>query len=959
MSEGGAVRRSSTPVDAGVSEPSTGSLIKIVLDETRRLALETGGERASRAVRETASFEREIGLGSLERVELITRIERRTARTLPDTALQAENCREIAAAFSEAEVPSSSPLQAEPDPSPPPLVSTGPLSLAPTVDRALAARAEEAPDRLTIFLTEDDGSERSITYRDLFQGASQIAAGLAARGVSRGDAVALMLPTGFDFLRAFQGTLLLGAVAVPIYPPVRLDRLAEYAERQSAILRSAEVKIMITISRAKVVAGVLKSGVSTLRDVVTADELASDPRARLRMEPQSRPEDPAFIQYTSGSTGSPKGVLLTHANLMANVRAVGLGLDSRPAEVGVSWLPLYHDMGLIGSWLFTMASAYPLVLRSPLSFLARPERWLHDIHRHRGTMSAAPNFAYELCVRRIRDEDIEGIDLSSWRCALNGAEPVRPETIDRFVQRFEKYGFRRSTMMPVFGLAECSVGLAFPPVQRGPRLDRVDRAAFERGRALPATPGDSKANVFVSVGSALPEHEIKVVSDSDETLPERIVGRLLFRGPSMTAGYYRNEAATAAIRRNGGFLDTGDLAYIADGELFIASRAKDLIIRGGRNHVAAEIEEAASEAAGVRKGCVAAFGVAEPRTGSEHIVIVAETKAQSTEERDAIELDIVTRVTNLIGSPPDIVRLVAPGSVPKTSSGKIRRNDTRALYLSGELRHDRADSVFARLKLGSLAVRSATQTTIARLRLGVRGARVFGSLALYAPVSWLILSFLTPRAARRFEHFSARLALRLLTPRATVSGSLALEPGKPALLVCNHASNLDVIALRALLPDDFIFVSKREALRYPFVGRFLRRSGHICVERGDAQRSASDASSVTEALNRGERVLVFPEGTFTHRDGVRPFRLGAFRAASDAGCPVIPLALRGMRRILRDGQIIPRPGSVDLWIGASLLPEGGSFRDLVALRDRARAIIGEASGEVTLELASAGKEQPW
>ncbi|MEO8362728.1 MAG: fatty acyl-AMP ligase, partial [Vicinamibacteria bacterium] len=636
------------------------SSLEMVLDEARALAIETGGDRAGRAVREQASLEREVGLGSLEKVELITRVERRSGRSLPDGVLQSDTCAEIAAALSNAPVIAAAQPVTRREDAQAGAIETGPEHLAPTVDRALATRAEQSPDHVTIFLTEDDGSERDITYGELFEGASRVAAGLAARGISKGDTVALMLPTGFDFLRSFQGTLLLGAIAVPIYPPVRLDRLAEYAERQGAILRSAGVRIMITIGRAKPIAEVLKSIVPSLQDVVTADDLASDPQARLRLSPRSRPEDPAFIQYTSGSTGSPKGVFLNHANLMANVRAIGFGLDARPVEVGVSWLPLYHDMGLIGSWLFTMASGYPLALRSPLSFLARPERWLQDIHRRRGTMSAAPNFAYELCVRRIQDEDIAGIDLSSWRCALNGAEPVRPETIDRFVQKFAKFGFRRETMMPVFGLAECSVGLAMPPVQRGPRFDRVDRAAFEKGHATRASEGDSQPNIFVSVGRALPEHEIKVVNQAGATLAEREVGRLFFRGPSTTAGYYKNEEATAAITHPDGFLDSGDLAYIADGELHIAGRLKDLIIRGGRNLVAAEIEEAASEVEGVRKGCVAAFGVIEARTGTEQVVIVAETKAREREARDEIERNIVERVSNAIGAPPDVVRLAPP-----------------------------------------------------------------------------------------------------------------------------------------------------------------------------------------------------------------------------------------------------------------------------------------------------------
>jgi fatty-acyl-CoA synthase len=942
-----------------MTERPTVTPIELVLSETRALAIETGGERAGRAVSETASLERDVGLGSLERVELVSRIERRTGRTFGDSVLQAETCQEIAAALQgPLAAMGAADASARNTESQVPL-ATGPERLESTVDRALAKRAEEAPDRVTIFLSEDDGSEREITYSDLFEGASAIAAGLASRGITRGDTVALMLPTGFDFLRSFQGTLLKGAIAVPIYPPIRLDRLAEYAERQGGILRSAGVKIMITVAKAKVIAEVLKSIVPTLREVVTATELAEGPTAGLRMSPQTRPEDPAFIQYTSGSTGSPKGVLLTHQNLMANIRAIGLGLDARESEMGVSWLPLYHDMGLIGSWLFTMASGYPLALRSPLSFLARPERWLRDIHRRKGTMSAAPNFAYELCIRRIRDEDLEGVDLSSWRCALNGAEPVRPETIDRFVERFSKFGFRRETMMPVFGLAECSVGLSFPPVQRGPRFDRVERAAFEQGHATPAADRDAHATVFVSAGRALPEHEIKVVNDAGEALPEREVGHLLFRGPSMTSGYYRNEEATRAIQREGGFLDTGDLAYIADRELYIAGRVKDLIIRGGRNFVASEIEQAAAGVPGVRDGCVAAFGVTDARTGSEQIVVVAETRARSTEDRDAIERRVIESVANAIGSPPDVVRLVKPGSVPKTSSGKIRRNDTKALFIAGDLGREKGDTALDRLRLLGLVLRSAFGTAASRCLLALRAFKLFGALALYAPISAIVLPFLRPAAARAFERASAKIALRLLTPHASIRGSLSLLPGNAAVIVSNHSSYLDVIALKALLDDNFIFVAKREALDYPLISRFLRQSRHLGVERNDAKRSAQDASSVTEALKQGEHVLMFPEGTFTHEDGVRPFRLGAFRSAMDAQCPIIPVALSGTRAMLRDGQIVPRRGRVSLWIGEPLRAEGESFRDLVALRDQARDIIGKESGEVLLELGAAGVETQW
>ena len=354
-----------------------------------------------------------------------------------------------------------------------------------------------------------------------------------------------------------------------------------------------------------------------------------------------------------------------------------------------------------------------------------------------------------------------------------------------------------------------------------------------------------------------------------------------------------------------------------------------------------------------------AFGLDESESGTEQVVVVAETRARSREEREKIEADVIERVATATGGPPDIVRLAPPGSVLKTSSGKIRRNDTRALYLSGALGRARGDSGLTRLKLAGRAARGALDAMISRLSLGLRGVALFATLFAYAPVAWVVLRFLNPRQARSFERASARLALRLLTPDAFLSGAETLAQWEgPALLVCNHASYLDVIVLRALVPSDFVFVAKREALSYPLVSSYLRAAGHICVERFDAQQGASDVSQVTQVLKQGMRVLVFPEGTFTHADGIRPFRLGAFKSAADAGCPVIPLAIRGTRKMLRGAQIVPRRGSIAVRIGAPVTGSGDSFRDLVAFRDRVRAIIGAEAGEVLLEMVSAGIQEP-
>jgi acyl-CoA synthetase (AMP-forming)/AMP-acid ligase II len=342
-------------------------------------------------------------------------------------------------------------------------------------------------------------------------------------------------------------------------------------------------------------------------------------------------------------------------------------------------------MGLIGSWLFCLCEGLPIAILSPLAFLARPERWLWTIHERRATLSAAPNFAYELCVRKIADAALEGLDLSSWRCALNGAEPVHPDTLERFARRFAPFGLRREALMPVYGLAECSVALCVPPVGRGPRVDAVSRRAFEeKGRAEAAADGEAALR-FVGVGRALPAHEVRTIDEAGAEVPERTVGRLVFRGPSATPGYFGKPEATAAITLPGGWLDSGDLAYLADGEVFIAGRLKDVIIKAGRNLVPQEIEDVAASVEGVRRGCVVALGVSNETQATESLVVVAETRAVEADARDRLAAAITERVATAVGVPPDVVAMVPPGSVPKTSSGKIRRSATRDLYLRGLL----------------------------------------------------------------------------------------------------------------------------------------------------------------------------------------------------------------------------------------------------------------------------------
>jgi 1-acyl-sn-glycerol-3-phosphate acyltransferase len=924
-----------------------------VLEIVRGLAAETGGGRAARAASADASLERDLGLGSLERVELLRRLEMAFGRTLGERGMEIDTAAGLARALAD-ETPGDA--LARPAAERPSVAAALALPPVPTVHHALWARAQAEPGRPHVYLREDDGTEHVVTYGRLLSEAAAVAGGLREQGIRRGDTVALMLPTGFDFLRSFQGILIAGAVPVPIYPPVRLDRLEEYARRQSAILANAEVRALITVDRARGVAGLLRAPVPSLTRVTTAGDLAG--LGASWAEPEGGGGDAAFIQYTSGSTGQPKGVLLTHDNLLANIRAIAAGLRAEPTDVGVSWLPLYHDMGLIGSWLFCMYSGIPIDIQSPLSFLSRPERWLWSIHRRRATLSPAPNFAYELCLRRIPDQALEGLDLSSWRCALNGAEPVLPDTLERFAQRFGRYGFRREALMPVYGLAECAVALAVPPPGRGPRVTRVQREPFERdGRALPAD-GTERALSFVSVGTPLPEHEVRVVDDAGRERPEGEVGRLVFRGPSMTPGYYRQPEATAAIREGDGWLDSGDLAFVLDGELHIAGRRKDVIIKGGRNFVPQEIEEVASAVEGVRKGCVVALGVSHPTLGTESLVIVAETRARDETMRDRIAAAVTEHVTAAIGVPPDEVALVPPGAVPKTSSGKIRRAATRDLFLEGSLGRRAENHPLARARIVAAAGAAALRR---RLEVVPRALYVAYLALIAVPavlLPWLV-AVLWPgrKVAIACGRLGARLMLKLAGVRVRVEGVEHLRAPGPVVLTANHASYVDSPVLMASLPADFLFVAKKEVLGWPLVGRFIRKAGHLTVDRFDRQQGVADAAEVARALGAGRSVLFFPEGTFVAAAGLRPFRLGAFDAAAVSGAPVVPIALRGTRRVLRAGAW-PRPGRVELWIGPPVRPEGREWASVVALRDRVADQIAARTGEPRLDLVAGGPSRP-
>jgi len=981
------------PVATPVTQLDRSTVRERVLDVIRGLLEELGSQGALPMLGLSSQLDRDLGLGSLERVELLARLENAFGARLPDrVSSEADTPEDLARAILEA--PGSTVEEVEPESTVRAYVPAQKLQreadgagifTAETLIDVLRYRAAHNAEQTHLTITEDgDTGERTskLTFAELHAAAQRCAAELARRGVPPGGRVALMLPTSRAFFVSYAGILLAGAVPVPIYPPFRADRIEEYAARQSAILSNAEACLLLTFRRAEAIAKLLRPRVRSLESVVDAEKLiaAADnapPLAPGALSPHvtgsrvRKGSDLALLQYTSGSTGDPKGVMLTHANLLANMRAVGEAVQLSSSDVVVSWLPLYHDMGLIGAWLTILHFGIHVIVMSPLSFLTRPERWLHAFHKYGGTVAAAPNFAYELCARKVADKDIQGIDLSSWRAALNGAEPVNPDTLERFAARFEKYGFRRTAQLPVYGLAEASLAVTVPPLNRGPLVDRVERATFtSQGRAVPAASDDGTAISFVSSGMPIPRHEVHIVDEDGRETPDRIEGFLWFRGPSATSGYYRNPRATETLLPLGPesddgeypWVNSGDRAYRAQGEIFVTGRVKDIIIKGGRNLYPHEAEELAARAEGIRKGCIVAFGLNDEASGTEKMVVVAETRERDPGRRAAISAKVTELVTQGLGMPPDRVELIPLGNIPKTSSGKLRREETKQLYLAGTLSSPRAPGWVQIARLGTKStVAHFGQELLAAVRSVLEklyGIYFYVVFSLWIVPSWAIVSFYKDhRAAGRFTSSALRILFALIGCKVRVNGKEFMDKPGAKIYASNHASYFDVLPLMLGLGVPYRFIAKIEVGGMPFIGTFLDRMGHLKFDRKDAGSRLRQAQEMEEFLRNGESVFVFPEGTFTAEDGLRPFQLGAFKAAVATGAPIIPVSLAGTRKVLRDGTYLPRPSKVTITLHPPIFPnthsssgsgESSEWHELIRLRDATREAILRDSGEPLL-----------
>ncbi|NNE95287.1 MAG: AMP-binding protein [Acidimicrobiales bacterium] len=514
-----------------------------------------------------------------------------------------------------------------------------------------------------------------MTWGELHTKAKAMAAALQTRGVNRGDHVAVLGPTTINLVTSMQAVWLCGATLVVLPLPMRLASLEEFTRSTRNRIRLADSScVLVDNDLAPFLT--IEDGdppVYLLDDLAAASESADD-----FIRPDYHRDDLFVLQFTSGSTSEPKGVQLPNHLVAANLDAIHEAAEVDTAvDVMVSWLPLYHDMGLVGFCILPMSAGIDLVLGAPQDFLGSPGRWMEWISKYGGTATAGPNFSYVLATRAL-NRSKETLDLSSLRIALNGAEPVDPNSVRAFVEAGARHGLRPEAIFPAFGMAEVCIAGSFPIPLTGMETDIVDAEILElEHRAVNVDSDHQNAREIVKLGRAVPGLEMRICDPvSGEVLAEREVGELLIRGSSVTTGYYRRPEANADLFRDG-WLCTGDLAYMADGQMVMCGRIKDLIIVGGRNVYPQDVERAVGGIDGIRSGNVIAFSV-EGRGGKEAVAVVAETRA---DDREIVLRDVHEAVLVAVGVPAKEVALVKPGTLPKTSSGKLQRTLCKEQFL--------------------------------------------------------------------------------------------------------------------------------------------------------------------------------------------------------------------------------------------------------------------------------------
>lgn len=888
---------------------------------TQQVISEAGGSHVDLKRGTATRLVEDLGLDSLMRVELANRIEQQLKLKIDETRLfSIETLGQLAEAFGQVDVTLIHTVASWDQDS----EETFEPTQAQTLPQVLRSHVDQHDQRVHMRLQVGDVINTPITYGEIFNRARKIAKSLRAIGIEPGDRVALLLPTGTDLLESFLGILECGAAAVPLYPAAHPSQLLQHIKRQAILLDSCKAKLVITDQQIAVLANAMGKKI----EVLTLNRLLKLGEANLSLE--IRPDSLALLQYTSGSTGLPKGVMLSHSNLLANIRAFGKALEITSHDRCVSWLPLYHDMGLIGAWLGSLYFGVRLHLMSPLDFLARPVRWLRAISESQATISAAPNFAYHLCTKRIALEDSDNLQLSTWRAALNGAEPVTAAAMREFAQRFKSNGFNSNALLPVYGMAENSLALTIPKPGRGFETKRV---IFNRSEITE----DPSGQEFVGCGKVLDQHEIRIVNQAGAELPENWEGEIQYRGASSTKGYYANPDATKELF-DGEWLKSGDRGFISGDQLYVTGRIKDIIIRAGRNIYPHLIEQIISGINGVRAGGVAVFAASDKIQASEKLIVVAETRLGDNKQRLELEQHIRSEVLEQDGTTLDQIILEPPGSVLKTSSGKVRRSAMRERFETGR-EFTNNFNLFSKIKLGSslLAAKLGSFRHASFTLIYSAWVYCWAIVLVLLSVAFFVLAPSVP-IRRKITSYLVRALCIIAGVKLTSDSKL---PSQRTIYCINHSSYCDAMFLCAFLPSNTAFVAMRELEQVPLIGWYLKLLGTRFISRVGAD-SVEDISTLAQALKGNQSLAVFPEGTFIRREGLLPFKLGAFALAARENVSITPLHLNGTRKFLRPDQWMLRPSTIRLKIFGSITSDRQEWQNLVLFRDQVWDVLNGA-----------------
>ena len=514
--------------------------------------------------------------------------------------------------------------------------------------------------------------ETHFPFPQVYRRVQIAAAHLQKLGIQKGDRIAIFLPTSIEFMDIFLGAQYIGAIPVPLYPPVRLGKLDEFFARTATMLQAVQANLIVTNSQIRRILGQLITRYQPPKGIILAASLQETIAPLQHFD--LHPDDVCLIQFSSGTTKEPKPVMLTHRQTLANVEAIAQSFPrDQDANLGCSWLPLYHDMGLIGCVFPAIYICGTMVLIPPEVFLTRPHIWLRAISRHRAFISPAPNFSYSLCTQRIKDSQLEGVDLSCWKMALNGAEPVAPHHLREFIQRFSKFGFSPNALTPVYGLAEASLAVTFSNPTQAFTSHQFDRNALAEGKAVLS---DSKQSIeLASVGSPLHGFSIEIRNNAGKILQEGSVGNIWVHGPSLTSGYMGDLPSPL----QDGWLNTGDVGFLFQKELYISGRTKDVLVIRGQNHSPYDLEQAVDSVEGVRTGC--AVAVSNITEQGEELLVFVEYRQFSHDLADKCAAAILEKTAIR----PSAVIALESGTLPRTSSGKLRRQETLRRYLGHEL----------------------------------------------------------------------------------------------------------------------------------------------------------------------------------------------------------------------------------------------------------------------------------